>query len=52
MNMPEKPSQGKLENIYNRIKMKRGFFVICCIQLKLLNATKYNLESWIRCESK
>ena len=26
--MSKKLSQGKLENIYNRIKMKRGFFII------------------------
>ena len=28
--------------------MKREFIRVCCTQLKLLNATKYNVESWIR----
>ena len=35
----------KLENNCNRIKMKREFVRICCMHLKLLNATKYNVDS-------
>ena len=31
--------------------MKRAFIRICCMQLKLLKATKYNVESWIRYEN-
>ena len=34
-----------LENTCNRIKMKREFTRIFCMQLKLLNAIKYNVES-------
>ena len=30
--------------------MKREFIRTCYMQLKLLSATKYNLESWIRYE--
>ena len=41
----KKPEQGKLETICNRVKMKREFIRICCMQLKLLNAFKYNVES-------
>ena len=37
--MPKKPSQGKLENIYNRIKMKRGFF---CNLLHTAEASQCN----------
>ena len=43
--VPKKPEQGKLETICNRVKMKREFIRICCMQLKLLNAFKYNVES-------
>ena len=28
--------------------MKREFIRTCCIQLNLLNATKYNVESLVR----
>ena len=41
----KKPLQGKLENICNRIKMKREFTRICYMQLKLLNAVKCYVES-------
>ena len=44
--------QGKLENICNRIKMKRLFAKICCMKLKLLKAVKYSVESWIRYKNK
>ena len=30
--------QGKLENICNRIKMKREFITICCMQFKLFQS--------------
>ena len=45
MDVSKKPLQGKVENICNRIKMKREFISICCMQLKLFVATKYNVES-------
>ena len=51
--VPKKPEQGKLENVCNRVKMKREFIRICCIQLKLLNAIKCkNVESRVRYENK
>ena len=37
MDVSKKPYHGKLENICNRIKIKREFTGICCMQLKLLN---------------
>ena len=45
MGISKKPQQGKLENICNRIRMKREFISICCMQLKLLKATEYNVDS-------
>ena len=45
MYVSKKSKQGKLENICNRIKMKQEFTRICCMQLKLVNAIKYNVES-------
>ena len=51
MGVSKKPYQEKLETICNRIKMKREFIRICCMLLKLLNADKYNVESWIKYES-
>ena len=38
--------------LYSTLKMKREFNRICFMQLKLLNATKYHVESWIRYENK
>ena len=35
----------EIENICNRIKMKREFTRNCSMQLKLLSAIKYNVES-------
>ena len=52
MGESKKPQQEKLENICDRIKMKREFTSVCCMQLKLLNASKYNVESWMRYENK
>ena len=48
----KKPQQGKLENICSTMKMKREFTRICCKQLKLLNAVKYNTVFWIRYKNK
>ena len=45
MDVSKKPLQGKVENICNRVKMKREFVRVCCMQLKLLSAIKYNVES-------
>ena len=39
MGVPQKPKQGRLENICNRIKVKNKFIRICYTQLKVLNAT-------------
>ena len=44
MGVSKKPQQGKLENIYNRIKTTREFTRICCQQLKLLSATRYSVR--------
>ena len=41
----EAPHQGKLENTHDRIKMKRDFIRICCMQLKLPSAAKDNVGS-------
>ena len=35
----------KFRDICKKNKMKREFIRICFMQLKLLNATKYNVES-------
>ena len=41
MGVSTKPLQERLENICNRIKIKREFPRICCLQLKLLNSIKF-----------
>ena len=46
--LTEVDMEGKLENICNRIKLKREFTRICFMRLKPLNPTKYTMESWIR----
>ena len=45
MGVPKKPQQGKLENICDKIKMKREFIRICCMQLNLPNVVKHTVES-------
>ena len=46
------PLQRILENICNRIEMKREFIRIYCMALKLHNATIYSVASSVRCENR
>ena len=53
MGVSKKPQQGKLDNIYNRIKMTREFTRSGCRQLKLLRASRllysFSASGHLRC---
>ena len=48
MDVSKKPYQGKLENICNRINMKREFTGICCIAAEAVQQTLmfFNALQW------